>query len=179
MADDAPVRFFARLRAAVLECPGCGRLYELRPAPREHHRQDALVSRRYWDALSGRFACPGCGKAYQLGIVAYELAQRASATIPADWRPTPAQALWMRDRARGWLNTDPPKRPEPAPDYANVLVGHAWPDAAELGVELPPEPERPWRPTKRIMTPGLEQLLYGGRGPEQEQGADDGSDDDK
>lgn len=128
-------RFFARLRSAVLECPaGCGRLYDLR-ATKGTGQAAGTLSRRYWDPLSGRFECPGCGEVAQLGIVAYRLPKKATTLIPADWRPTVPQAVWMRDQARG-KGVERQKGEQ----GANLIEGADWQDVAELGVEVPPEP---------------------------------------
>lgn len=124
----AGVRFFARLRAAVLECPGCGALYEIRPQAKHQREADPLTI-RYWDALTGRFQCPACGRAWQLGVAAHALPKAHEGyTSPKDWRPTIQQAAWLRDQARGYLSPmgKPGSIPE-APAYANVLVGEAWP----------------------------------------------------
>ncbi len=130
-------RFFARLRSAVLECPGgCGRLYDLRAA-RGVGQDAGQLSRRYWDPLSGRFECPGCGEVSQLGIVAYRLPKSRTATIPADWRPTIPQAVWMRDQARGVKGGSRPA----AEQGANLVEGADWGDVAELGAEVPPAPK--------------------------------------
>lgn len=128
-------RFFARLRSAVLECPGgCGRLYDLRATKQASSGQDAgPLSRRYWDPLSGRFECPGCGQVCQLGIVAYSLPAGRTTLIPADWRPTIPQAVWMRDQARGRVEKLPKGE-----QGANLVEAADWQDTAELGAELPP-----------------------------------------
>lgn len=128
-------RFFARLKAAVLECPAsCGRLYDLR-ATKGTGQEGPSLSRRYWDPLSGRFECPGCGEVSQLGIVAYRLPRSRTATIPEDWRPTVPQAVWMRDQARGKV-----EKPGPGEQGANRVEGADWGDVAELGVEVPEVP---------------------------------------
>ncbi len=128
------MRFFARLRSAVLECPaGCGRLYDLRSNRGTGQNEPGSLSRRYWDPLSGRFECPGCGEVAQLGIVAYRLPRKATTLIPADWRPTIPQAVWMRDQARGKV-----LERQKGEQGANVVEGADWVDPAELGTEIPP-----------------------------------------
>lgn len=127
-------RYFARLRAAVLECPGgCGRLYDLR-ATRGTPEDGQALTRRYWDPLSGRFECPGCGKVFQLGVVAWALPRGPGQAIPADWRPTLQQARWLRDKTRGQDGGHFVKE-----QGANLVEGADWQDVAELEGEVPPE----------------------------------------
>jgi len=97
------------------------------------------LSRRYWDPLSGRFECPGCGEVSQLGVVAYSLPKSRTATIPADWRPTIPQAVWMRDQARGMV-----VERQKGEHGANKIEGADWVDMAELRPDMPapPTPEK-------------------------------------
>lgn len=125
-------RFFARLRAAALECPGgCGRLYDLR-ATRAAGDGRPNLTRRYWDPLSGRFECPGCGAVAQLGVIAYRLPTGRGA-IPEDWRPNLQQALWLRDHTRGKDGGKIVLQEQ----GANVVEGADFEDVAQLGGAVP------------------------------------------
>lgn len=101
------LRFFARLRAAQLACPGCGRLVDLRTSGRGKGETPGgrTLPAGVWDPLTGRFACR-CGLELVLGVCAYIVGRREPSEIPSDWRPTLEQAAGLRDLARGRVSQE-------------------------------------------------------------------------
>jgi len=81
-----PDRFFARVRAADLECPHCGAVSVLTAR--------GSSSGGTWRPDVGAWTCGACGRRFLLGVVAWPV--RLLDRIPDDRVPTPAQALALR-----------------------------------------------------------------------------------
>lgn len=99
------VRFFARIHAATLECPFCGRLLFIGPRARDAKAYDRVTrmvrcpSRRADGDPQG-----GCGRTFLVGIVAYPLRARGRLSpkpqTPPDQIPEPHQLAEIRAVAR-------------------------------------------------------------------------------
>lgn len=99
-------RFFARLESFDLECPHCGKVYQIRVRGLQRRSQ-----RRYWDPATARFQCTakgGCQRRYLLGIVAWPVGTGpgAASAIPEDQVPWPRQLAQLRREGGGWWLAD-------------------------------------------------------------------------
>lgn len=104
-------RFFARVKAAVLECPRCGWMLDVSIVGKGRR-----TSRNPWDARSSTIRCPGCQSSFVLGLIAWPIAWGTwDRALPRDQVPTLEQArelTRLRNQASGvWLEeTKPPQR---------------------------------------------------------------------
>ncbi len=99
-------RFFAQLESFDIECPRCGKVYQVRV---RGLRQPAR--RGYWDPPTARFQCTakgGCQRRYVLGIVAWPIGTgpRAASAVPKDQVPWPRQLAQIRREGGGWWLAD-------------------------------------------------------------------------
>jgi hypothetical protein len=99
-------RFFARLESFDLECPHCGKVYQVRVRGLRRRSQ-----RQSWDPATGRFRCTakgGCQRRYVLGIVAWPIGTGPSAATatPEDSVPWPRQLAQIRREGGGWWLAD-------------------------------------------------------------------------
>lgn len=101
------LRFFARLVAFDIACPGCGEVY--------HCGTYQDVAERHWDRRVSRFRCPACKGEWTLGIVAWEY--RRPHQVPRDALPDREQYERL---TRGAGHLLPQKRAKE--QGANVLV---------------------------------------------------------
>lgn len=110
-------RFFARLISFDLECPRCGKVFQIRRLNRHKLAAYALdpepkgnreILHHTWNPTTGRFTCTGkdgCQKQYVLGMLAWEPQKGALGTaIPLDQVPTHRQLADMRADGQGhWM----------------------------------------------------------------------------
>ncbi len=103
-------RFFARNRTMDLECPSCGKLYQL--------RTESKLS--VWNPRTGIFCCNGfggCERKYVLGVLAWPKGLGSgSGAPPADQVPGPRQLAELDPNGAGWWLPDEYKhkgRPDP------------------------------------------------------------------
>lgn len=107
-------RFFARVRAAVLECPACGHVISF-GQPR-----DAQAGS--WDKTTSRLTCPQCQRVFLLGILAWPTRKggaRVSNTLPRDQVPDERQRAELRAQARGWWMPEDQAKGRWRPDDTN------------------------------------------------------------
>lgn len=97
---DGPTHFYARIRAADLECPRCGVLIRFGQG-RNQTRQ--------WHAGTARLTCFHCRKVFIIGLLAWpvQLGGRTHPTVPADHLPGPRVRAQMRAEAGGFWMTTP------------------------------------------------------------------------
>lgn len=100
------VRFFARPLAFDLECPRCGEVYQVRIIDwRKKHKGRGKLTLPVYDPLTSRFTCgnPQCQRTYVIGIVAWSISGKGSATSPPeDQVPSPRQLAGLRKEGAGW-----------------------------------------------------------------------------
>jgi hypothetical protein len=93
-------RFFARIERAILECPRCGKVYQVSsrsPSPN-------------WDPMTARFTCTNkstggtCGRTYVLGLVAWPIipTPKVASATPRDQVPNERQLVQLRQEGGGW-----------------------------------------------------------------------------
>ena len=93
----AEVPIFARVRAAVVECPRCQRICQLDArAPKDTRRLEGGG----WDPLSSVWACP-CGARWVVGVRIVALRGAATGEAPEDTKAGPRQAAQLREIAGG------------------------------------------------------------------------------
>jgi hypothetical protein len=105
--SDRDLRFFGRLRAAILECPFCGDLADIRSSAlgRDKVKGPRKIQPGTFDPLTARWRCRGCARGGVLGIVLYLIDEREDdGRMPEDWHATIAQAAKLRELARGRLS---------------------------------------------------------------------------
>lgn len=102
-------RFFARLIAFDLECPRCGKVFQVRRLNRHKLAAVALDEAAHtWNPTTARFACTGkdgCQKVFVLGMLAWEPSLGAKAgALPTDQVPTYRQLPELRQQGQGqWM----------------------------------------------------------------------------
>ena len=116
------IRFFARPESFTLECPRCGKVYQIRMG-----RDQA-----YWDQSTSRFTCNakgGCEKTYLLGLVAWPVSPRAyPATTPRDQVPNERQLAQLRSEGGGWWMPDSEKQRYSKVEESNLTLEEERPD---------------------------------------------------
>lgn len=97
-------RLFGRVTAALLECPSCGEIFDIRAGAWGTGRQRGPRGHPagVFDPLSAQVRCPRCQGRYVIGIVLYLVeAGERSAEAPKDWQATVRERVRMREQARG------------------------------------------------------------------------------
>ena len=111
-------RFFARLIAFDLECPRCGKVFQIRRLNKHKLAGYALdpdpqsnreILHHTWNPTTARFTCTGkdgCQKQFILGMLAWEPGKGARGTaIPLDQVPTYRQVGELRAEGQGhWMD---------------------------------------------------------------------------
>ena len=94
-APEPLYRFFARLVAFDLQCPGCGEVYSI---GRRRGRSEQLGRKLkpLWDSRFSLFICQTCNRRYTLGIIAHPAGRKRD--LPPDQAPTAIQAEELRGR---------------------------------------------------------------------------------
>lgn len=116
-------RFFARPESFTLECPHCGRVYQIRMGP----------TTRIWDPRTSRFSClgkAGCQKTYLIGILAWPIGPVAgvASQTPTDQVPHPRQLAQLRKEGGGWWLPDEEMIREKRPSDTNITLEEDRPD---------------------------------------------------
>lgn len=109
MSEELDLRLFARLRAAILECPWCGELADLRTSASGRARTIGPPTKIYagsFDPLTARWKCRGCKVSGVLGVVLYLTDEKDEGVMPADWRATLQQAAKLRELAGGRVSRE-------------------------------------------------------------------------
>jgi hypothetical protein len=107
-------RFFARLLSFDLECPRCGKVYQIRATNQrgKYQRVGETTSGKglrvdAWDPVTSRFTCtnlPHCdSRVYILGLLAWPVGKgKVAQGTPKDQIPHPRQLAQMRKEGGGW-----------------------------------------------------------------------------
>lgn len=97
-------RIFARVTSALVECPQCGEIYDIRAGAWKTGQQRGGRKHQagMFDPLTARFACKRCGLVAVLGIVLYLVEEGdRDALPPKDWRAGIRQARKIAELTRG------------------------------------------------------------------------------
>ena len=121
-------RFFARLESFDLECPHCGKVYQVRV--RGLHRPS---QRQHWDPSTARFRCTakgGCQRRYVLGMVAWPIGTGpgAATATPEDQVPWPRQLAQIRREGGGWWLADEAAITNRRPHETNLTTEEERPE---------------------------------------------------
>ena len=86
---ETPMRFFAKVRAADLECPNCGTLIRF---------GQGRYQTRHWKPHLSRLTCSSCRRVYIIGLLAWpvQLGGKTKPTVPADHLPGARVRAQMR-----------------------------------------------------------------------------------
>jgi predicted RNA-binding Zn-ribbon protein involved in translation (DUF1610 family) len=99
---------FARITGALLECPGCGELWDIRAGAWQTGKQRGGRKHQagLFDPLTARFGCPSCGLRAVLGLVLYLVDEgETDPQPPKDWKAGVRQRAQLRvQRAGGRLS---------------------------------------------------------------------------
>lgn len=108
-------RVFARVDKFHTECPRCGEIIMAQFSGRAHAqqqiatlaRQGSLAQRaqaRAYNPITSVLRCPYCHAVYMVGLLIWPVRLgRQEPRVPADQRPTKAQALRLRQYAKGFV----------------------------------------------------------------------------
>lgn len=109
-------RFFARLDSFTMECPRCGKVYQIRVDQKSSG----------WDPTTGRWRCSkvkSCNRTYILGIVAWPVYQHVGdPATPEDQVPSPRQLAELRREGGGWWLADESTITEARPVVTNLTL---------------------------------------------------------
>lgn len=103
-----PVRFFARIHSATLECPFCGRVLMLGKGQRDAAAFNKVTSTVKCTDV-GRRDTVGCGRKFLIGVIAWPLrvgGRQPIAQTPPDQIPEPHQLAEIRAAAAGRFARD-------------------------------------------------------------------------
>lgn len=98
---DQPI--FARVTGALLECPSCGELWDIRAGAWQTGRQRGARKHQAgaFDPLTARFTC-SCGLRAVLGLVLYLVGEgERDPQPPKDWRAGVRQRARLRAQGGG------------------------------------------------------------------------------
>lgn len=99
--QDQPI--FARVTGALLECPSCGELWDIRAGAWQTGRQRGARKHQAgaFDPLTARFTC-SCGLRAVLGLVLYLVGEgERDPQPPKDWRAGVRQRARLRAQGGG------------------------------------------------------------------------------
>jgi len=100
--QDQPI--FARIAGALLECPSCGELWDIRAGAWQTGRQRGARKHQAgaFDPLTARFTCCSCGLRAVLGLVLYLVGEgERDPQPPKDWRAGVRQRARLRAQGGG------------------------------------------------------------------------------
>lgn len=100
-------RIFARVTSALVECPQCGEIYDIRAGAWKTGQQRGGRKHQagMFDPLTARFACDKCGLVAVVGIVMYLVDEGdRDPAPPRDWRAGLRQARRLVELARGRIS---------------------------------------------------------------------------
>jgi hypothetical protein len=118
-------RFWARPESFSLECPRCGKVYQIRIG----------VNVSHWDPRTSRFICRGkggCNKTYLIGLVAWPvLPSSGGGTAPRDQVPNERQLSQFRAEGGGWWLPDEAAQRYKRTDTSNITMEEERPERDE------------------------------------------------
>jgi hypothetical protein len=109
-------RFFARVIAAILECPRCGTVQGFGPGLK--------IRQARWDSRSSSLRCSDCGISVTIGMLAWPRLTGGAdpKTRPRDQVPNERQLAQLRALASGiWMGPEHAKRRH-RPDDTNITA---------------------------------------------------------
>lgn len=110
-------RFFARVRAAILECPRCGTVLQFGQG--KPTTVAGTGHRCAWDKRTARLRCSDCGLVLMIGLLAWPVRKGGGkvASLPRDQVPNERQLAQLRAEASGfWLPEEQAQRRARAED---------------------------------------------------------------
>lgn len=110
-------RFFARPLSFDLECPRCGRVYQIR----------MRESSDNWDPTTSRFRCtePNCLKVYVIGLLAWPISsavRKKDLATPEDQVPGPRELAQLRREGGGYWLADEAAQKHGRPHTTNLTT---------------------------------------------------------
>lgn len=126
-------RFYARVRAAQLECPRCGNLLAFNTNE---------IRGCTWNPRTNRLNCNPCGLTVQLGILAWPVLEGGAAhhpTPPRDQVPNERQLAQLRGWGGTWMPDSQRVKAKRAP-HSNITAKCTCRDRLS-GVKCPLHPE--------------------------------------
>lgn len=112
-------RFFARVTAAVLECPRCGTVLQFGRTG-SHGRENT----KGWDPTTARLKCHGCELTVLIGLLAWpvRVGGYTRRTAPMDQVPNERQLAQLRAEAGGYWMEEEYAQPRFKPEHTNVTA---------------------------------------------------------
>lgn len=115
-------RFFARVIAAVLECPRCGTVIQFGGHAGLQTRK-VSAPRTAWNPRTARLKCPQCDKTYLIGLLAWPVrASWGKTTAPMDQVPHERQLAQMRAEAGGFWMEEEMAQPRFKAEHTNITA---------------------------------------------------------